>query len=131
MLVRIVAAVIGLALGSAPLSARAQSPACATSAKRVGECFAVHGRMMSCTSAPSVRIWIVGTRRVLGVADAEGDVAGDDVLAGRLKWEMLALPPCAKAAWGDFSVCPLTPDRPGVMRRVCLAEAKKLTIRER
>ena len=130
MPVWIVAAVAGLLLFAIPADARAQSLECATSRKLVGECFTVHGRMTSCTSVPSVRIWIVGTHRVLGVADAQGDVAGDEVLSGTLNREMFALPPCSKAAWGDFTVCPLTPSRPGVMQRVCLVDAKKLLFKE-
>ncbi len=130
MLGRIIAAIIGFVLFSIPTNAGAQSPACAASNLLVGECFTVHGRMTSCTSVPNVRIWIVGTRRVLGVADAKGDVAGDEVLTGKLDQEMFTLPPCTKAAWGDFTVCPLTLSRPGVMQRVCIAEATKLIFKE-
>ena len=129
MLVRIMAA-IAVALFSLPIDGGAQSPQCAASKLLVGRCFTVHGRMTSCTSVPSVRIWIVGTRRILGVADAEGDVAGQEVLTGKLDREMLTLPPCSKAAWGDFTVCPLTPRRPGVMQRVCLADARKVNVKE-
>ena len=130
MLVRIMVAMTAFVLFSIPASAGAQWPPCAAGKLLVGECFAVHGRMTSCTSVPSVRIRIVGTRRVLGVADANGDVAGDEVLAGKLAREMITLPPCSKAAWGDFTVCPLTPGRPGVMQRVCLVDSSKLNFKE-
>ena len=115
---------------AAPVDAGAQSAACAASKLLVGDCFAVHGRLTSCTSVPNVRIWIVGTKRVLGVADAKGDVAGNEVLTGKLKREMFALPPCMKAAWGDYTVCPLTARRPGVMQKVCLAAAAKVVVKK-
>ncbi len=113
-----------------PMAAHAQSTDCAASKLVVGACVTVHGRMTSCNGVPNVRIWVVGTKRILGVADAAGNVAGEQVLTGTLDKEMSTLPPCSKAAWGDFTVCPLTPVRPGVMQTVCLADAKKVTVKE-
>lgn len=101
---------------------------CRASPQRTGDCFTVHGRMTSCTGVPNLRIWIVGTRRVLGVTDAAGNPAGDHIVPPKLDQSLSADGPCGKAAYGDFTVCPLTPDRPGVMRRVCLVEAGRLVV---
>jgi hypothetical protein len=105
-------------------------PACANSPKRIGGCFTVHGRMTSCTSVPSVRIWMMGTHRVLGIEDANGDPAGEKLLPEKLLQPMLTGTPCTKAAFGDFTVCPLTPQQPGVMQRACVVSAKKILINE-
>lgn len=125
---------VALALAFVALSvlpARAeQPPSCAASPKRVGACFAVHGRLTTCTGVPNARIWITGTKRILGVADATGNVAGDRLLPGRLEEEMFGSAPCSKAAFADYTVCPLTPDRPGVMRRVCIDKAARIRITE-
>jgi hypothetical protein len=84
--------------------------------------------MTSCSGVPSLRIWIVGTKRILGVTDGRGHPAGDDMLPVKLDKMLSADGPCGKAAYGDFTVCPLTPDRPGVMRRVCVLDAEKLVV---
>jgi hypothetical protein len=129
-------AILGLAaalcLLAAPLArpARAEDPgaACTSSPQRVGQCLTVHGRMTSCTAVPSIRIWVVGTKRVLGVEDAEGNPGSDAVLPPDLDAKVSGLSPCSKAAWGDFTVCPLTASKPGVMQRVCLAKTGKVRI---
>jgi len=90
----------------------------------------VHGRLTTCTSIPNARIWIIGTKRILGVEDANANPAGDTLLPGALDKEMFALPPCSKAAFGDFTVCPLTPSRPGIMQRVCVSSAANVVIRD-
>jgi hypothetical protein len=90
-------------------------------------CHTVHGRMDLWNGAPTVRIWVVGTHRVLGVeqqtetfADLPPGVrriwAGKDTDAD---W--------ATAIYGDFRVCALTPDRPGHMRSVRLVGATHLS----
>jgi hypothetical protein len=86
--------------------------------------------MTSCTSVPSVRIWIMGTHRVLGIEDAVGDPAGCRLLPEKLNQPMLSGTPCTKAAFGDFTVCPLTPQLPGVMQRACVMSAKKIVLDE-
>jgi hypothetical protein len=125
------AAIAGLLLVSWPARASAQTPACAASPLRVGACFTVHGRLTACTSIPNARIWIIGTKRILGVEDATANPAGDQLLPGRLDTEMFSGTPCSKAAYGDFTVCPLTPSRPGVMQRVCVESAAKVVIQDR
>jgi hypothetical protein len=113
------------------LAARAQEPpSCAGSPALVGQCITLRGRLLTCNGAPSATIWIVGTKRILGVADAKGDVAGERLLPGRLDDEMFGAAPCSKAAFGDYTVCPLTPSRPGIMQRVCIDSAAKLRIRD-
>ncbi len=105
--------------------------ACTASPLLVGACFTVHGRLTACTGIPNATIWIVGTKRILGVVDATGKPGGDRLLPGRLDTAMFTATPCSKAAFGDFTVCPLTAERPGVMQRVCVAGAAKLVLRDR
>lgn len=94
-------------------------------------CRAVHGRLALWNGAPTVRIAVAKTRRVLGVAQPTESF--DD------------LPPPVRAIWtgkdanadwataieGDFKVCALTPDRPGHMPSVRLVDAVRLTPRPR
>ena len=103
-------------------------PACASSPEVTGACFKVRGRLTSCSGVPNVRIWIVGTKRILGVADPTGNVAGDRLMPKSLDRAFTA--PCDKAAFGDFTVCPLEKDRPGVMRRVCIAKTERVRLQD-
>ena len=94
-------------------------------------CRTVHGRMSLWNGAPTVRIWIVGTRRMLGVRQPNDSLED--------------LPPNVRRLWathgdaamweselfGDFRVCPLAPDRPGHMQPVRLESASRLVLRPR
>ncbi len=74
---------------------------------------------------PSVRIWKVGTTRMLGVSEARFKIDGYENLPGdvrsRLSWDT--------DLFGDFVVCPFTPEKPGVMRLVCVDSATRLVVR--
>jgi len=124
-------ALLALAVLFLPLApATAEETACAASPARVGECFTVHGRLTACGGVPTVRIWVIGTKRILGVVAANSHPAGDHLLPPSLEETMFSEPPCSKAAYGDFTICPLSPDRPGVMRMVCMTGARNLVFRD-
>ncbi|MGH6910402.1 MAG: hypothetical protein ACREE0_18965 [Phenylobacterium sp.] len=94
-------------------------------------CRTVHGRMELWNGAPSVRIWVVGTDRVLGVVQPHDSL--DDLPASvRRIWSGKDVEAdWATAIYGDFKVCPVGGDRPGRMQRVMLIEAVHLTGRPR
>ncbi len=92
-----------------------------------GSCYAVRGRMTLANGTPSIRIWPVGTRRILGVSEGRFFLKDyrniPDDLAGLLTWE--------NAVFADFTVCPFTDDRPGVMRFVCVESAENVEVKSR
>src|SRR2546425_8900992 len=62
----------------------AQSPApeakeksCREHPALIGNCFTVRGRLSIYNGAPALRLWRVGTRRVLGISEQRFAVAGD------------------------------------------------------
>ncbi|MGH7712611.1 MAG: hypothetical protein ACREOG_15070 [Gemmatimonadaceae bacterium] len=77
--------------------------------------------------APTVRIWKVGSRRMLGVSEGRFKIEGYDNLprglAAHLTWDT--------DLFGDFVVCPFTREQPGVMQLVCVDAATKLEARPR
>ncbi len=77
--------------------------------------------------APTVRIWRVGTSRMLGVSEQRFSVEGYYNLPAsvrrRLSWD--------SDLFGDFVVCPFTHEAPGVMRLVCVDSATKVVMRPR
>jgi hypothetical protein len=76
---------------------------------------------------PSVRIWRVGTKRILGVSEQRFRLDGfcnlPPDLAGKLSWET--------DLFGDFTVCPLTEEKPGRMQMVCVESGANLELRKR
>jgi hypothetical protein len=81
-------------------------------------CYRVHGRLFAANGTPSLRIWPVGTRRMLGVHDDANPEALPPELRGDRAPSMGATAADRVEVYGDFTVCPLTRDRPGHMRMV-------------
>jgi hypothetical protein len=90
-----------------------------------GPCFTIRGRMRLANGNPSIRIWRVGTKRILGVSDGRFKMDGyanvPPAVAGRLSWDT--------QLFGDFVVCPFTGDEPDVMRLICVDSASNLKVR--
>jgi hypothetical protein len=79
-----------------------------------GACFTVHGRMSLHNGTPTIRIWRIGTDRILGVHD----FIVPESIASKLNWD--------NAAYGDFYVCPFTRQTPEAMQIVCVESASKV-----
>lgn len=78
-------------------------------------CYSVHARYSFYTGDGVRELWPIGSHRKLWVE------AGDDSLMDKV-----GLDHPGKALYGDFSVCPLEPDKPGVMRHVRVASWEHL-----
>ena len=94
----------------------------------VGKCFNVHGRLSVYNGTPSIRLWPIGTKRLLGIIDPTdvSNAPGSTILPldikSKLDWN--------KDVFGDFVVCPLAVSKPGRMQTVCIESGKNLTIHE-
>lgn len=116
-------------------SVLAQSPAgraaksCRARDDLVGGCFKVRGRLSVYNGTPSIRLWPVGSRRLLGVraSDDASGVPGPTSIPASVR-ERLDFD---KEVFGDFLVCPLTRSRPGRMQAVCIESGKNLFVRRR
>jgi hypothetical protein len=95
------------------------SQACKTDPDIIGACFKIHGRLSMWNGTPTMRIWRVGSNRILGTRDEPLPAN----LAKEIDWDT--------EAWGDFEVCPYTKDRPGVMQTVCIESAEHVFFRKR
>jgi hypothetical protein len=87
----------------------------------VGECFMVRGRASISSGNPSLRIWRIGTNRMLGVR--EGAPIPEELQS---KFDSVW-----NEVYGDFVVCPFTQPKPGRMQIVCVDSAKKLIVKRR
>jgi hypothetical protein len=94
--------------------------ACKTDPDIVSACFKIHGRLSAYNGGPSLRMWRVGTKRMLGILD-EFPLPQD--FPDTNLWD--------QEAWGDFEVCPFTQEKPGYMQMVCVESAKNMLIKER
>jgi hypothetical protein len=100
-------------------------PKCKGSPKLVGGCYQVHGRIQAGNGTPMIRIWKVGTKRMLGVPYGEED--GDPEIAS-LPETIINTDIRDQNVFGDFVVCPLTKERPGAMQMVCVESATHLVL---
>jgi len=105
-----------------------EAASCRTRPDIVGRCFNVHGRLSVYNGTPSIRLWPLGSKRLLGVLDpndvssAPGPTVLPDEIKLKLDWN--------KDVFGDFFVCPLSRKQPGRMQTICLESGKHLIVRE-
>lgn len=84
----------------------------------------VHGRLTYCNGNPSCRIWIVGTKRLLGVQESGDEVADmPKALKDLMSWD--------REIFADFVVEPLTSQKPGVMQIVRIVSASKIIVTDK
>lgn len=111
-----------------PICAAAQEEgvsSCKMNKEVVGECFTFHGRLRLGNGTPAVRIWRIGTSRILGVHQVMGS-DGVEVfllpksLRARLDWGV--------SYFGDFESCPLTKEKQGEMQVVCVESVSNLVV---
>lgn len=91
-----------------------------------GKCFRVRGRLSLYNGNPTIRLWRAGTKRMLGVSASyasEGYSSIPKEIEAKLNWE--------NEVWGDFLVCPFTPQRPGEMQMMCIDEGRQIELRQR
>lgn len=111
--------------GPMPATSASKKPVCKGNPEVVGECFTVHGRLFASNGTPSIRIWRVGTKRILGVTDGGGpETPGiPDNLSKRFR-------AFENQIYGDFAVCPFSKEKPGEMRSVCIESASHLVVKK-
>ena len=91
-------------------------------APRPGQtCFTVRGRLYIANGGTWRRLWVAGTKRILGVHD---DYELPENVDERLRVD--ADHPFGKPVFGSFTFCPFKPDKPGVMRIGCVQAGENL-----
>jgi hypothetical protein len=108
--------------GSAGASGRQSAPLtdCRNDPQLVGPCFDLHGRLFASNGIP-LRIWRIGTRRVLSMTeDEEARFPKPLRNLNLFQWNVI----------GDFTVCPLTNERPGQTQYVCIESVTRYRLRK-
>lgn len=111
-------------------TALADEPAkCATRNDLEGPCYEVHGRLNAWNGSPPVRIWVIGTHRVLGLS---APLPKDDHAAGAGEIVPKAVGEQVNSfdiqVFAEFTVCPFKKDIPGHMRDVCVESARNIKV---
>jgi hypothetical protein len=101
-------------------------PPCRENPHLVGPCLKIRGVLSPANGSPSLRIWRVGTKRILGVEEQSERLAGHCALPQYLR-DTIDLG--HKEIIADFVVCPLTPSQPGMMQMVCVDTASQIVTR--
>ena len=100
---------------------------CKNDPETVGPCFKIRGRVFATNGTPSVRIWRVGTKRILGVHEKVLNAGNaDQTLIPENLAE--AFQPFENQVYGDLEVCPYTTEKPAEMQFVCIESASRLRV---
>ena len=89
--------------------------------KPVEPCFKHHGRLSS-QNGIALKLWLIGTTRMVRVDNDENDLPAD------VRKYLELTSPDHSYIYGDFDICPLEPDTPGHLRSVCVVGAEKLVV---
>ena len=90
------------------------------------ESMCVHGRLSVYNGNPSCRIWIVGTKRILGIHEFEEECPIPEELH-----QVLAEDIDNRLIYADFVVQPLTERKDGVMQMVRFESAENIVVTTR
>ena len=123
---RIIAGLLVAAAGlplTGPISAT-RAPYWSCNEKPIAACVKRHGRLSS-QNGIAYKIWIVGTTRVVALANDPTD------FPPQVQSYLDMTSPDQSDIFGDFDICPVEPDVPGQMRRVCVSGAEKLVVQSR
>jgi hypothetical protein len=87
----------------------------------VSSCFQVHGKVFYSNGTPSLRIWRIGSSRILGVLPPENEIVPSNLARALRGWD--------REVFADLEVCPFTKDTPGAMQMVCVESATHMVVR--
>lgn len=99
---------------------------CRAQPSLVGKCFSVRGRLSLYNGAPTIRLWRVGTKRILGVSASYSNPGYSNIpeeIEKLLNWE--------NEVWGNFLVCPFTRQKAKQMQMICIQSGKNIGVRKR
>jgi hypothetical protein len=99
----------------------ASAQSCKNNPKIIGACYTVHARATEGADTVRIYLWPVGSKRMLGVT---GGPTLDDAVAPIFPINLRIDP--GEQVYGDFEVCPFTPERKGHLQLVCVESASHL-----
>ncbi len=92
---------------------------CRGNPELVDKCYKVRGRISINNGTPGLRMWKVGTKRMLGIVPPEGEIIPMN-LQKLIKW--------GTEIFGNYEVCPFSKEKAGYMQFVCVESASNLKV---
>ena len=94
-------------------------------------CYWTRGRLSVYSGNPSLRLWKVGTKRILGIYSGPSTFpprTTEDSESPELSPNLEKLDGALDGGeiFADFEVCPLRPEHPGRMQPACIESAKNI-----
>ena len=109
-----------------PVSLLATERPCSANPMVSGTPFVIHGRLSFYNGNPTLRLWQIGTRRLLGVSDGRFKKYGyaniPESISTKVDFET--------DLYGDFEVYPFTDAVPGVMQLICIESGRHLVVKQ-
>jgi hypothetical protein len=119
-----------LSVSGIPQRVSKRKIACKTT-ENAASCSRTHGRLANYNGTPTLRLWKIGTKRIMAIHSGPGYKRGDNK-----ENESPEVPANVDYAfktdltrvYGDFEICPLEPERHGEMQIVCIESAKNIFV---
>lgn len=94
-------------------------------------CYWTHGRLAVYNGGPpNIRLWKIGTKRILGIVSGPNYNEEEEEENGpELPRNVYRVLNPSTWIFADFEVCPLEPEKPGVMQHVCIEAAKNIVVK--
>ncbi len=106
------------------ISAGAAHPQCKENVKVVAACFSIHARANIGANSVPIYLWPIGTKRRLGVTGGPSlDDSIKPIYPSNLRFQS-----SYDDIFGDFEVCPFTPEKEGHLQLVCIQSASHLVV---
>lgn len=86
----------------------------------------MHGRLSPGADTIELRLWPIGTKRMLGVSDGPAINDAENPIYPKT----IEFTTGHETIFGDFEVCPFTPKRDGEMQFVCIESATHLVVKK-
>jgi hypothetical protein len=100
-------------------------PKCKGNPKIVAACFSIHARANIGADSVPIYLWPVGSHRRLGVTGGPTlDDSIDPIYPKNLHFDS-----ADDTIFGDFEVCPFTPEKKDHLRLVCIESAAHLLVK--
>jgi hypothetical protein len=118
-----------IAFGSTPIFADTSAVThwCRANPQVSGACFVIRGRASAFEGSPSIRIWPIGSNRLLGISEGRYNDKQHSNAPADLE-QALSAGPNATYVYGSFEVCPFEPDVLGLMRLVCVETVRGMRV---
>jgi hypothetical protein len=106
------------------IPACAVQPQCKENPKVIAACFSIHARANLGANSGPIYLWPIGTKRRLGVTGGPTlDDSVEPIFPRNLRFQS-----ANDDVFGNFEVCPFTPQKEGHLQLVCIESAARLVV---